>query len=255
MLCEDGKGYSIPDDGNNWPIETVVVTEDDEEDDDDDTETDSTASSDPITKTSGERSDSTPYLTYTMVFPKGVNSLHLPFKPYNAFYFTDLFELLGDENVNSIAALRPTVQVWSIISSSTSVHDEWISRYRGFLIDMEETVEVTFVRDAYNYGYDMMYVKDGMNLIGVPRDSEDLAVVSDFFVVFDCVAWVEVMIDGETEILYHPALETMQRESTLDGDTEISPTRGYMLMSLDDDQYAVWGEPWGERIEPMVSDQ
>ena len=44
-------------------------------------------------------------------------------------------------------------------------------------------------------------------------------------------------------------------ESTLDGDTEISPTRGYMLMSLDDDQYAVWGDPWGERIEPMVSDQ
>ena len=38
-------------------------------------------------------------------------------------------------------------------------------------------------------------------------------------------------------------------------DTEISPTQGYMLMSLDDDEYPVWGEPWGERIEPMVSAQ
>ena len=190
-----------------------------------------------------------------MVFPKGVNGLHLPFKPYNNFYFSNLFELLEDDNVNSIAAIRPTVQVWTIVTSSDPLQDEWISRYRGFLIDMEETVEVTFVRDAYGFGYDIIYLMQGRNLIGVPRRSDHLEVVSDFFVVFDCVAWVEVMIDGETEILYHPALETMQQENTLDGDTEISPTRGYMLMSLDDDQYAVWGEPWGERIEPMVSDQ
>ena len=61
------------------------------------------------------------------------------------------------------------------------------------------------------------------------------------------------MIDGETQILYHPVLESMQRESTLDGDTEISPTQGYMLMSLDDDAYTVWGDPWGERIVPEVS--
>ncbi len=253
VLCEDSKGYSVPDESNYWPSAIVVVSEDDEEDED--TETDSTTPSDPITKTSGESSDSTAYLTFTMTFPKGVNSLHLPFKPYTAFYFTDLFELLEDDNVNAIAALRPTVQLWSIISNSPSAHDEWVSLYRGFLIDMEETVEVTLIRDAYNYGYDMVYLKDGMNLIGVPRDSEYLAVVSDFFVVFDCVAWVEVMIDGETQILYHPALESVQLESTLDGDTEISPTQGYMVMSLDDDEYPVWGEPWGERIEPVVDDQ
>ena len=101
-------------------------------------------------------------------------------------------------------------------------------------------MEVTFIRDAYNYGYDMIYLKDGMNLIGVPRNSEYLAIVSDFFVVFDCVAWVEVLIDSETQILYHPALESMEVESTLDRDTEISPTQGYMLMSLDD---PVWGDP------------
>ena len=257
VLCEDGKGYSAPKESNHWPSASVVVTEedDDEEEDGDDSETDSTTPPDPIKKTSGESSDSTPYLTYTMTFPEGVNSLHLPFKPYIAFYFTDLFELLEDENVNSIAALRPTVQLWSIISSSPSVHDEWISRYRGILIDMEETVEVTFIRDAYNYGYDIIYLKDGMNLIGVPRDSEYLAVVSDFFVVFDCVAWVEVMIDGETQILYHPALESAQLESTLDGDTEISPTQGYMVMSLDDDEYPVWGDPWGEKTVPVVSGQ
>lgn len=257
VLCEDDKGYSVPDDANIWPAAIVVVTdeedEDEENEDEDDTETDTTTPPDPIKKTSGESSDSTAYLTFTMTFPKGVNSLHLPFKPYNAFYFTDLFELLGDENVNSIAALRPTVQVWSVISSATSLHDEWISRYRGFLVDMEETVEVTFIRDAYNYGYDIIYVKDGMNLIGVPRDSEYLAVVSDFFVVFNCVAWVEVLIDSETQILYHPALESMEMESTLDGDTEISPTQGYMLMSLDDDEYPVWGDPWGEKTVPVAS--
>ena len=257
VLCEDGKGYSAPEESNHWPTTTVEDTdeEDDEEEDDDDSETDSTTPPDPIKRTSGESSDSTAYLTFTMTFPKGVNSLHLPFKPYTAFYFTDLFELLENENVNSIAALRPTVQLWSIISNSPSAHDEWVSLYRGFLIDMEETVEVTLIRDAYNYGYDMIYLKDGMNLIGVPRDSEYLAVVSDFFVVFDCVAWVEVMIDGETQILYHPALESVQLESTLDGDTEISPTQGYMVMSLDDDEYPVWGDPWGERIEPVASDQ
>ena len=258
VLCDDDKGYSPPEESNHWPTATVVVTEeedDEEEEDNDDSETDSTIPPDPIKKTSGESSDSSPYLTYTMVFPEGVNSLHLPFKPYTAFYFTDLFELLEDENVNSIAALRPTVQLWSIISSSPSVHDEWISRNRGFLIDMEEIVEVTFIRDAYNYGYDIIYLKDGMNLIGVPRDSEYLAVVGDFFVVFDCVAWVEVMIDGETQILYHPALESTQLESTLDGDTEISPTQGYMVMSLDDDEYPVWGDPWGEKTVPVVSGQ
>lgn len=63
------------------------------------------------------------------------------------------------------------------------------------------------------------------------------------------------MIDGETEILYHPVLESPERESTLDSDTAISPTQGYMLMSLDDDSYTVWGEPWGERIEPVASDE
>ena len=256
VLCEDGKGYSVPEESNYWPAAIVVVTEEDEEEEEeDDTETDSTTPPDPIKKTSGESSDSTAYLTFTMTFPEGVNSLHLPFKPYTVFYFTDLFELLEDDNVNAIAALRPTVQLWSIISSSPSVHDEWISRYRGFLIDMEETVEVTFIRDAYNYGYDIIYLKDGMNLIGVPRDSEYLTVVSDFFVVFDCVAWVEVMIDGETQILYHPVLESVQLESTLDGDTEISPTQGYMVMSLDDDEYPVWGDPWGEKTVPVVSGQ
>lgn len=256
VLCEDDKGYSAPEESNHWPSAIVVVSEDEEEEEEEeDTETDSTTPPDPIKKTSGESSDSTAYLTFTMTFPEGVNSLHLPFKPYTAFYFTDLFELLEDDNINAIAALRPTVQIWSIISSSPSVHDEWISRYRGFLIDMEETVEVTFIRDAYNYGYDMIYLKDGMNLIGVPRDSEYLAIVSDFFVVFDCVAWVEVMIDGETQILYHPALESVQLVSTLDGDTEISPTQGYMVMSLDDDEYPVWGDPWGEKTVPVVSGQ
>ena len=258
VLCEDGKGYSAPEESNHWPSAIVVVSEDEEEEEEEeeeDTETDSTTPPDPIKKTSGESSDSTAYLTFTMTFPEGVNSLHLPFKPYTAFYFTDLFELLEDDNTNAIAALRPTVQIWSIISNSPSVHDEWISRYRGFLIDMEETVEVTFIRDAYNYGYDMIYLKDGMNLIGVPRDSEYLAIVSDFFVVFDCVAWVEVMIDGETQILYHPALESVQLVSTLDGDTEISPTQGYMVMSLDDDEYPVWGDPWGEKTVPVVSGQ
>ena len=102
----------MPDDAYHWPTAIVVVTdEEDEDEDEDDTETDTTMLPDPITKTSGESSDSTAYLTFTMTFPKGVNSLHLPFKPYTNFYFTDLYELLGDENVDSIAALRPTVQV------------------------------------------------------------------------------------------------------------------------------------------------
>ena len=164
LPCKVDEESSIPDGVHNWPAALIsVVTPDD------DTEFDSTSSSDPVTKSSGESSDSTPYLTYTMVFPKGVNGLHLPFKPYNNFYFSNLFELLEDDNVNSIAAIRPTVQVWTIVTSSDPLQDEWISRYRGFLIDMEETVEVTFVRDAYGFGYDIIYLMEGRNLIGVPR--------------------------------------------------------------------------------------
>ena len=126
-----------------------------QEDDEEDTETDSTSSSDPVTKSSGESSDSTPYLTYTMVFPKGVNALHLPFKPYSNFYFSGLFELLEDDNVNSIAAIRPTVQVWTVVTRALiRFRMNGFRPYRGFLIDMEETVEVTFVRDAYGFGYD-----------------------------------------------------------------------------------------------------
>ena len=82
-----------------------------------------------------------------MTFPQGVNSLHLPFKPRKSFFFTDLVNLLGDVNVNSISALRPTVQARTIITSSHSVHNEWISPQRGFVADMKNTVTVDLVRE------------------------------------------------------------------------------------------------------------
>ena len=82
-----------------------------------------------------------------MTFPQGVNSLHLPFKPRKSFFFTDLVNLLGDENVNSISVLRPTVQQWTIVRSSHSVHNEWISPQRGFVADMKNTVTVDLVRE------------------------------------------------------------------------------------------------------------
>ena len=95
----------------------------------------------------------------------------------------------------------------------------------------------------------MMYLKEGQNLIGVPRESSQLELVSDFFVVFDSVMWVELIEDGETRTLYHPLLTT--ERSTLDGNTEILPTRGYMLMSLEDDEYAIWGNAWGDVINQL----
>ena len=88
-----------------------------------------------------------PHVSYSMTFPAGVNSLHLPCKPRKSFFFTDLVNLLGDVNVNSISALRPTVQQWTIITSSHSVHNEWISPQRGFVADMKNTVTVDLVRE------------------------------------------------------------------------------------------------------------
>ena len=73
--------------------------------------------------------------------------MHLPCKPRKSFFFTDLVNLLGDVNVNSISALRPTVQQWTIITSSHSVHNEWISPQRGFVADMKNTVTVDLVRE------------------------------------------------------------------------------------------------------------
>ena len=55
-------------------------------------------------------------LRYTMTFHAGITSLHLPIKPRN-IYFTDLFKMLGADNVNSLEAFRPTVQAWTIVRS------------------------------------------------------------------------------------------------------------------------------------------
>ena len=186
--------------------------------------------------------------SYKMTFPQGVNSLHLPCKPRKSFFFTDLVNLLGDVNVNSISALRPTVQAWTVVTSSHSVHNEWISRYRGFVADMQHEVTVDLTREPAGHGYDMLYLKEGNNLIGVPRESPQLEIVSDFFVVFDSVMWVELIEDGLTRTRYHPSLPDT---STLDSDTGILPTRGYMLMSLEDDEYAIWGNAWGDVINQL----
>ena len=189
------------------------------------------------------------HVSYSMTFPAGVNSLHLPFKPRKAFFFTDLVNLLGDANVNSISVLRPTVQVWTIVTSSHSVHNEWISRYRGFVADMKNTVTVDLTREPVDYGYDIIYLKEGQNLIGVPRQSSQLEVVSDFFVVFDSVMWVELIEDGQTLTRFRPQFTTEM--STLDGNALILPTHGYMLMSLEDDEYPVWGDAWGDVINQL----
>ena len=191
-----------------------------------------------------------PHVSYSMTFPAGVNSLHLPFKPRKSFFFTDLVNLLGDVNVNSISALRPTVQAWTVVTSSHSVHNEWISVYRGFVADMKNEVVVDLVREPTNYGYNIIRLAEGQNLIGVPRESSQLELVSDFFVVFDSVVWVELIENGETRTRFRPQFTT--ETSTLDGDTPILPTHGcYMLMSLEDDEYAIWGNAWGDVINQL----
>ena len=144
--------------------------------------------------------------------------------------------MLGDD-VNSIEALRPTVQLWSVVKSKIKGNpDEWISMYRGLVVDMENetTIELTMKKPKTDFGYTMIYILEGLNLIGVPRQAEALEVVGDFYQVLDGVVSVKGMADGEW--------------IGLDDDTEINGETGYLVEMSQVDQYAVWGTIWKQPV-------
>ena len=181
------------------------------------------------------------YVSYSITFPQGISALHLPIKPNN-IYFTNLYEKLGDDNVNWISALRPTVQVWSIIRSSESRTDGWISSYRGFVVYMEQEVTIELKAIKRGFSYSTIYIKDGMNLIGVPLQSEALEMVGDFYTIFPCVTSVKgipmyVMFDM-------PNAVDLDWFEELDDDTMIDGETAYMLQSDGNDEYTLWGTQW-----------
>ena len=181
-------------------------------------------------------------LAYTMTFPQGVSALHLPFPSARARRFTDLYYFLGDDNVHFLAALRPTVQLWTVVRSVDSRVDEWISPYRGFVANMQTEVTLELALDNPRYSYTVMYLKTGYNLIGVPRRSPVLETVADFFDVFPTVESVKGLDpDIEVGIDDTPSVGWF---IDLDGDTEIDCCTAYLIYSNDDAQYAVWGFPW-----------
>ena len=181
-------------------------------------------------------------LTYTMTFPQGVSALHLPFPAARVRYFTDLYYFLGDDNVHFLAALRPTVQVWSVVRGAESLQDEWISPHRGFVANMGNKVALELALDNPRYGYTIMYLKTGYNLIGVPRPSSALERVSDFFDVFPTVESVKGL-DPDIEVGMDDS-PSVGWFIDLDGDTKIDCCTAYLLYSNDDAQYPVWGFPW-----------
>ena len=190
-------------------------------------------STEPIQEVTSDEPISTPilpveFIRYVMTFPEGRNTLHLPIK-HDTMYFTGLFKELGD-GVNSLEALRPTTQRWTIVRSVDSVQNEWISEHRGFVADMETETTIELVSEKRGYGYNMIYVKKGVNLIGVPRDSDSLDTVGEFYTALDGVTSVQMMVDGEMV--------------TPDDDDLIDPTIGYFVTVTEDDEFAVWGNQW-----------
>ena len=180
-------------------------------------------------------------VTYSMTFPKGISALHLPIKP-KVIYFTDLFEALSDDNVNWIFALRPTVQHWTHVTSVNSRQNEWISEYRGFVTYMENETTIELAAIERQYGYSMMYLRDGMNLIGVPRQAEALETVGDFYQRFPGILSVKsipanIEYDMPTEI-------DLEWFVDLDDDVAVSPTAGYMIEHNGNDEYPLWGTQW-----------
>ena len=171
-------------------------------------------------------------VSYTMTFREGVGAYHLPIKPA-LFYLTNLFAQLG--HATEIRAWRPTVQLWSPVTSVNSPHDEWISPYRGFVVEMEQEVTLTLTGIAKGYGYDMIYLKDGLNLIGVPRKAQALETVADFFSLFPTIVSVKGIAIGETGEVFTELDDTV----LVDGET------GYLIESDGDDvQQAIWGTQW-----------
>ena len=117
---------------------------------------------------------------------------------------------------------------------SNSRQDEWISEYRGFVADMSESVTIELMQEApqSDFGYSMMYLKEGLNLVGVPRQSEMLEAVEDFYDVFPGVLSVKGLTPASAEWI------------ELDDDTEISGETGYLLQCTEGSERAIWGVPW-----------
>lgn len=181
-------------------------------------------------------------LCYTMVFPKGINALRLPFQTDRPRYLTDLYEFLGDENVHFIAALRPSVQAWTIVRSADSSVDEWISPYRGFVVYMENEAALDLKAVKKGFTYAAIPLKHGDNLIGVPLESESLETVGDFFRVFPSVTSVKG-IPADTAVDM-PASVDVEWFEELDNDVMINGETGYLIHSTADAEYTVWGTQW-----------
>ena len=175
---------------------------------------------------------------HTMVFPEGVSLLHLPIES-QITHLSSLFGALGD-SVNVIAALRPTVQFWAVVTSENPRVNEWISSYRGLLVDMESEMSLELVGIERPNSYATIYVKQGRNLIGVPRQSNALETVGDLYRRFPGVTSVKGL-DSEIDFML-PIQDDWFVE--LDRDTVIDGTTGYMIESDTDSQYTVWGTQW-----------
>ena len=129
------------------------------------------------------------------------------------------------------------------MASVNSGHDEWIStNYRGFVAYMEDEATIELTAYKKPYGYDTMYLWDGMNLIGVPRQAEALETIGDFYRIFPNIVSVKsIPEDVAFDVASRIELEWFV---DLDDDVAISPTAGYMIESDGNDEYPLWGTQW-----------
>ena len=172
-------------------------------------------------------------ISYAITFIEGIHAYHLPVHS-GTIWLTDLFEMLVPEVVE-IRALRPTVQAWTVVRNEHSKSDEWISQYRGLLIGMDEDKTIVLTAPKLAYGYSIMYLKEGDNLVGIPRKSEYLKKVGDLFKRFgNAVTSVKGYNEGEW--------------AELDKEIELEATVGYLVTADKDVELVVWGEQWIQSV-------
>lgn len=170
-------------------------------------------------------------ISYTMTFPEGENSLSLPI---GTAFLKEIFGWLGDD-ANTISGFRPTVQRWTTVKCASQRHDNYVGRGDGFVADMEVEREVTLTaRQRLGTTYAIIYLRKGMNVIGVPLESPHLDTVGEFYSYFRHadVQSVQVKADGE---LVTPAMSDA-----------IKPDAGYYVTVGKTYQREVWGTQWSQ---------
>ena len=185
---------------------------------------------------------------YELMVPKDFSLIHVPLKVGSVDgeaktldTIGNLYDALGgQEYVDFLITRDSENKRWDTFLrqdlSGGTRSDRKITAGLGILAKMKKENSLTLRGEAWGEnGVSMISLKEGLNLVGVPLDSEELDMIGDL-VNRQSVSWV-TLVDDDGEFVAVIAAGGS-------GDGPIVGGRSYIVKATDDDMIEVTGEVW-----------